>query len=518
MTSIIKTKTGRRASSPAAAGAQHASATAGSPVERRPLPTRSRWRFLEGLYELRVDPVKSTTRQAEVANLAIASRPSLPNRTKAGRDVISNQSVGLDHWADYGDAADDSSNINIAVLGDLGRGKSALMKILFVLRQLIFGVYVVVIDKKLQGSGGEYRLLAKLFGTTSVRLVPGDGGGSVINLIDPRIGMGGGNRPAGVIELLRAVLAVALDRPLTKQESAAVRVALTAARRRAEAEGRVAVPSDLVWCLYHPDEQDAAAVAGGWSVQRLAAEGETPALALEELLAEDLAGLVDGETSPEVDINHPARLTVFDISQLPETGPALPIMMLLIQTWVSNLAIERVAAGGRTLQIVEEGWHLAEHPVIARLFRKNSKLSRGLALSTVAGFHHPSSDLPADSPARALIREAGWLFIFGQARSEDIEDTLHISGLDPALFETLRQLRRGQCIVVRRGHDPQWIELTRSDLDRVLTNTDLVVTGASETVPLPDRVQRLLEDVVADVHDTDQVNEAEVQDGLVTRR
>lgn len=458
-------------------------------TKTRALPKRSRWRFLEGLYELRTEPLVTSTRQAEVLNLAIASKPTPFDRVKLGRDAVTGESLGFDQWADYDDEGDDNSNINVAVLGDLGRGKSALLKILFVLRALLFGRFVVVIDKKLQGRFGEYTAIAWLCGTRPVRFVPG-GGGSCLNLIDPRLGMGGPERPAGVMQLLRAVLAVAMGRPVTEREGKALRVALTRCRSNARLHGRDAVVSDLIWSLHHPDAADAEATARGLTVEELAQWGESPALALERFVEDDLAGLVDGPTSPEVARPHPSRLTVFDISQLPTHGATLPVMMLLIQTWIANLAADRAGKGLETVEIIEEGWHVTDHPEIAELFRGNLKLSRGLRLSTVTGFHHPS-DFPAGSAARAMVQEAGTIFVFGQDRDTDVNDTLAITGLDESWRPILRNLAVGECLIVRPRKDPLWVYITRSDLERVLTNTARR-EGQADPVELPPVVAELL--------------------------
>lgn len=302
------------------------------------------------------------------------------------------------------------------------------------------------------------------------------------------MGMGGPNRPAGVLQLLRAVLAVAMNRPLTEQEGKAVRVALA----RARAGHTDPVVADLIRYLHHPTPDDAQATGRGLSTAELAAWGEAPALALERFIEDDLAGLVDGPTSPEIAQPHPSRLTVFDISQLPTHGATLPVMMLLIQTWIANLAADRAAVGQETVEIIEEGWHVTQHPEIGELFRGNLKLSRGLRLSTVTGFHHPS-DFPADSPARAMLQEAGTVFVFGQAREPDVDDTLRLTGLDASWKPLLMNLARGECLILRPRKDPLWAYITRSDLEHVLTDTDRR-EGDADMIRLPEVVAGLLRD------------------------
>ncbi len=75
---------------------------------------------------------------------------------------MSNALVITDPFALYGSEIE---NINVAVVGDIGKAKSSLIKTTLGLRQIAAGRQVVVIDKKRQGDrGGEYTELAKSLG------------------------------------------------------------------------------------------------------------------------------------------------------------------------------------------------------------------------------------------------------------------------------------------------------------------------------------------------------------------
>ena len=154
---------------------------------------------------------------------------------------------------------------------------------------------------------------------------------------------------------------------------------------------------------------------------------------------------------------------------------------LLVQTWLKSLLATRAALRQQTVMAVEEGWHVAAGSLGA-MWQKNVKLSRGTGLSTVAGFHHPS-DLPPDSPARALLQEAGTLLIFRQGRLDDAAETVRLANLDPALAPQLTRLPTGQCIVVRKNQDPIWVTVARSHLETELTNTDAQLVGDTNLNP-----------------------------------
>src|SRR5256885_347054 len=62
------------------------------------------------------------------------------------------------------------SSPNVAVIGDVGKGKSSLLKPWGTIRQLLLDRRrVVVLDKKLQAGVGEYTAVARAVGAPSIR-------------------------------------------------------------------------------------------------------------------------------------------------------------------------------------------------------------------------------------------------------------------------------------------------------------------------------------------------------------
>ena len=111
----------------------------------------------------RMEPLASTTRQMRGVALAEA-RPSTTTAGLAlGVDVESGCPIFHDPFTLYGN--DGFSSPNIVTFGDLGSGKSVSAKT-WVLRNLMVGRRVVIVDKKLQALGdgtraGEYSTLAR---------------------------------------------------------------------------------------------------------------------------------------------------------------------------------------------------------------------------------------------------------------------------------------------------------------------------------------------------------------------
>lgn len=447
---------------------------------RRGVPKRRRMLDRYGWYEHRPEGAWTTTRQAEALNLATSRRSSRHEGVVAGLNIVSGELEILDPFALYGDAI---SGINVCVIGDIGQGKSALIKTAFGLRQLVADRQVVVLDKKPQSGCGEYTPIARTLGAASIRFRAG-GGGACVNLLDPAISTGGehtgglsGIVPAGQEALVLAVLADSMGRELDEREKSAVGLALELVNADARNQGRAPVIRDLAMRLLDPRTDDFDTVGGRWAERGLE-WGLEPGLALLRLADRDLKGLVDAETSQEIRDSldtHP--LVHFDLSALPTDGPALRVVMTVINTWLANRLAARSSRFAQTILVVEEGWHVAQGST-GEVFQTNMKLSRGLGLCTVSAFHH-ISDLPVDSPARALMQEASIVVLMGQGREDDVRETCRMYRLPPGTEETLMRLGRGQALVKIGRRDPFLLQHIRSPLEAELTDTDRAVKGVS---------------------------------------
>ncbi|MEV0246861.1 ATP/GTP-binding protein [Nocardia sp. NPDC050712] len=452
---------------------------------RRP-PRRHRSLDRYGWYEPRPEGAWTTTRQAEAWNVATSRRRSRHDGVLAGLNTISQELEIVDAFAAYGN---ETSGINVVVIGDIGNGKSSWIKTVCVLRQLVANRQVVILDKKPQAGVGEYTPLAAALGAESIRFRVG-GSGACLNLLDPAISAHGdhtggidGVVPAGQEALVVAVLTDAMGRELDEREKAAVGAGLFAVTADAHTTGRDPVIRDLAMRLLDPDAGDGAGFGPRWS-ERALEWGVEPGLALLRLADRDLCGLVDAPTSPAVRAaldNHP--LVHFDLSALPTEGPALRVVMTTANTWLANKLAARSSRYQQTILVVEEGWHIAAGST-GEVFRGNAKLSRGLGLSTVAAFHHPA-DQPPDSPAQALMSEASIVVLFGQARFDDAAETVRLYRLPPGTEDTLMRLGRGQALVKIGSRDPFLINHIRSPQEVLLTDTDAAITGRHHTDTTP---------------------------------
>ncbi|MFF0494586.1 ATP/GTP-binding protein [Nocardia sp. NPDC004068] len=453
-------------------------------LDRRPVPRRRRWLDRYGWYEVRAEGAWTTTRQAEAWNLATNRRRTRQEGVLAGLNTMSQELEIVDAFTAYGT---DTSGINVVVIGDIGRGKSSWIKTVCVLRQLLAGRQVVVLDRKPQSGSGEYTPIAHALDAASIRFRIG-GSDACLNLLDPAISRGGdhddgleGVVPAGQEALVLAVLTDAMGRTLDEKEKAAVGAALAVVTTESRHQGRDPVIRDLAMRLLQPATGDSAVFGTRWSARALE-WGIEPGLALLRLADRDLRGLVDAPTSPAVrDALDTHPLVHFDVSALPTDGPALRVVMTAANTWLANRLAARSSRYQQTILVVEEGWHVAGGST-GEVFRANLKLSRGLGLSTVSAFHHPA-DQPADSPARALMAEASIVVLFGQSRADDAVETVRLYRLPAGTEETLMRLGRGQCLVKIGSRDPFLLTHIRSPWEITLTDTDAAITGETHTPP-----------------------------------
>lgn len=407
----------------------------------------------------------STTRQAEVLNTAVVSSPGGVQAPVVGIESLSEAVVQHDPFLAYD--ADLVSSPNILVIGDVGSGKSSVLKTAYGLRPLLLrDRRVVVFDKKDQGGQGEYSELVRTFGGEPITFSLG-GDGVVLNLLDPVI-TGAGSR--NQVRLLMVAAELAQDgEPLDEWEREALRSAYRIVMRRDETEKSDVPPvlPDVLDALGHLDEdpdgkyEDASPAAK----ERLHASALGVRFLLTGLL-EEYGGIFDGPTSRGVRLER--KLTSFDISQLPDDGPAVPTVMAIANMWL--LGTLRTSRGMKTNLIVEEGWHLVAGPS-AGLLKSNTKLARSLGLALVMAIHK-IADIPVGSPAMAVLQEAQTVHVYRQSRAADVERCVHDFNLDASALGLIPTLPTGTCLF-KRGAEPElMVRHIRSDLEKQLTNTD----------------------------------------------
>lgn len=439
-------------------------------------PVRRR-RF--GSYEDSDESIFVSTRQAGALNPAIVStHPPLAGPI-TGIDMDTGQPVSTDPHELYDQKRITSPNV--VVLGDISSGKSSLVKTQYCVRPVALGRQVAVFDRKDQQGRGEYVRAAEVCSAPVIRFARS--GGTTINLLDPRISATSlddtGDERVGQDRLLLMVAEHAHGR-LSSTEHYVLRVAHRAALERAREAERVATLHDVVDALYDPAPTAVprAHLADRKIVttERVTEWGLELAMDLERFIDGDLSGLIDRETSADLDLDAP--LLVFDTSALPEESPALALVMALVSSFLTAVWAHRP---GRRIIILEEGYHTTrlQSPgttSVATILRSLAKRGRGIGLSFVTVIHH-ISDVPPNSDAMSLIREADVIHIYQQSRADDAREAIEQFRLPSRLYDTLGSLSRG-CHILRIGTEaPRRVRHIRTALEVWMTDTDEAMTG-----------------------------------------
>ncbi len=348
-----------------------------------------------------------------------------------GQEVLGG-SFCYDPWELY--RLNKVTNPNMVVAGQIGRGKSSLVKT-YIWRQSAFGRRAVVIDPK-----GEFTPLAEQMGGTVIRLEPGS---SVrLNPLDP--GPAAASLPDEEVarrqdQVLMSLAEAALRRDLQPEERTAIVLA------RSEAARILNEPTigDVVDILLSPPASLAASV--NTTSARLAERSRDAALELRRLCEGDLKGMFDGPTTVDVDWDGP--IVVLDLSALGNSGDALGLVMACAMAWLHS-AIAR-ADGVQRILLLDEAWYLLSNLALARWLRSMFKLSRQYGLSNIIVVHR-MSDLEAAGGegsestriAQGLLSDTETRVVYAQSDGE-VADTRRLLGLTDAEAEVLPRLGRG---------------------------------------------------------------------------
>ena len=374
-----------------------------------------------------------------------------------GRDVIAGRPFACDPWRLYADGLVTSPGMVIA--GQVGLGKSALVKT-YLARQAALGRRCVVIDPK-----GEYAELAGWFGASPVCLRPG--GPTRLNPLDDAVGADGQQA------LLAALIESGLGRRLEPVERAACERASVAARTRGQA-----TLAGVHEALRAPGTEDAARL--GTTRARLVADTRSCALELRRLCEGDLAGMLDGRTTPDVRLEAP--VVVFDLRALRHSA-ALGLMMACIAAWhEGHVARDPVAR----ILVIDEAWALVANTSTAEFLQRSWKLARASGVQNILVVHR-ISDLSAAGNAgsrvaqiaEGLVSESEICVLLRQSHA-DIALTRTRLGLSRTEADLVTRLPRG-CALWRVGARSFVVAHTISDAERALIDTD----QAMRTSPHP---------------------------------
>ncbi|MFE7114831.1 ATP/GTP-binding protein [Streptomyces sp. NPDC057654] len=426
---------------------------------------------LEPAHQTAQRPLYTETTTSQALYLPIAPPTLGTAGAVIGRELYSGKAFIYCPFSAFGDGLPGG---NMIVMGDTGRGKSALTKT-YAARQIRLGRKVVVLDTKEQKEReeGEWAALGRsLTGKAPVKFTPGGGkGASCINPMDPAIA---GKRQ---IELVRTIVELGLGKPLDEFAGSALRLAIRLAHQRAAEAGRAPILADVAEALRAPEESDARAKQR--TRDELLGDGLEASYVLDRLCGSDqdasgdLIGMLDGPTSLGVDLD--ADMVVFDLTKVPSGGVAMTILVAVISVFLEEVWLRPMCECGtepgqherkivdansgawelgpnqasgcrrytqrKRILVCEEAWHILGTPQLAALLEKFLKFARGYGLACIFIVHH-LSDIDDSPETQAALKMADTVVVYSMKKSE-AEDTAARLGFPVWTAEHIMRLRRG---------------------------------------------------------------------------
>ncbi len=415
-------------------------------------------------------PAHEATSAQLSAAYPFASARELPaGRVLIGRDLTGGPFIH-DPFSLY--SAGVLTNPNMTVVGQIGKGKSALVKT-YLYRQAAFGRQLAVLDPK-----GEYGPLAEALGVEPIRLSPA--GGVRVNPLDATSAEPAGARQDRLV-LLRSLAEATMRRRVLPREHLALEVALDRATKAATELRRSAAPTlvDIVAAMLRPESDAASSV--GVSRAVLEEDGRDVGLELRRLVRGDLAGMFDGATSPLARLGQPSVAEcragvpplVVDLSAVYHSE-ALGALMVCAAAWLQSMTSSSRAL---TFLVVDEAWAVLSDVAVGRYLRSSWKLARAKGLANIAVCHRVS-DLSASGAAgseearlaEGLLADSETVVCYAQPSSE-IPAIAAALGCSEEELKMLASLRRGVALwrVCGRSFLVEHLISTR---ERSLVDTD----------------------------------------------
>lgn len=392
-----------------------------------------------------------------------------------GQDLFSQASFLFDPFELY--AAGVISSPNMALVGEIGAGKSALMKSL-ILRLLVFGISFSWVQVK-----PEYEDLCAALGVEPLRIGPGQ-----LVRLNPLAEVRrhpdqndlehrAGNRSRR-IALLEGLLQVTLRRGMRPVERSVIGWALDAATGADDDTSAslapVSLPS-LLGQLVNPQRWEHRATELGLDARDLADQAQDVRLALAELVTGSLSGMFDSTQARNTAFDFRAVGTVVDLNRVRHNEMLTVLSMVCAQSAMEAELMHPDAP--RRLVGYDEAWMAMRYLPLLRRFQEQWKLSRLYGIANFIAFHR-FTDLDAIGDAGSetrnlatgLLEDTGIKIAYRQGEAA-LPITGALMSLSDVQEDLLKFLKQGVGLW-KVGERTAVVKHILSSVERPLVNTD----------------------------------------------
>jgi type IV secretory pathway VirB4 component len=401
---------------------------------------------------MRVPKHESTTAQLGAAYPFVASAGLGVDRVVIGRDVYGS-TFAYDPFELY--RCGILTNPNMVVLGQVGRGKSALVKS-YLYRQFAFGRKVIVIDPK-----GEYASFARSIDAEVINLSPSSS--TSFNPLAVTVGRTD-ERAAWSLQqsTLEGITSASLARGLGSDEVVVLQIALARCR---EIHGQLSL-AGVIEALVQPLPEDAKSLY--LSVSQLAQIGRMPSFALQRLLGGEFQQMFRAKDNAGVRFD--SRALILDVSAFYRSD-ALSILLIALFGALQQIVRE---ADTPTMFVIDEAWAVLSNPVTRMFLQSFFKLARSYGVSNVLVAHRPSDldhlNVGGSTHPAGLLSDCETSVTYALTPTESIRAQA-LFGLNNRQQRALTQLTRGMALwrVAQRTflvqHQVSLLERTFIDTD-----------------------------------------------------
>ena len=386
----------------------------------------------------------STTAHTAATAYPYVAGPSLGHEgVMIGHDLNGGGAFCFDPWELYRKGV--ISGMSMLLFGQLGTGKSSLAKSMACRLVQVGRRLSVASDKK-----GEWTRVVRDLGGNVIQVGPGLD--TRLNPLDegvrPSLNVQG--RPmdddqwramvrSRRLSILKTLVKILIDRQPDSAENWVIGAALDQAIERATAANQVPVIPDLIDAL----EELRGTIA---SDQMRADAANRMSMTLQRMTTGDLAGMFDGPSTVQFDVNAPA--TSIDTSSSKGAAPvAVRVISACAGSWMESMVTN--SDGGQRVVIYEEGWDNLTNEADLERMTEQWKLARHYGIFNVL-IMHKVTDLdmagPEDSPmgamAHGLLADADVKVIYRQDASA-LRATAQEMQLSPREKILLKSLDKG---------------------------------------------------------------------------